>query len=71
MASAKVYVQTFSSKGITRNSLHMLDRTMLKELGIKTMGNMLTILKLTKETPVSPAIHVQPSPLANHENPSP
>ena len=30
------------------------------ELGIKTMGNMLTILKLTKEPLVSPASHMKP-----------
>ena len=52
--SAKIYVQTFSSKEITRDSLHMLDRTMLKELGIKTMGDVLAIIKLTKEPLVSP-----------------
>ena len=36
-ASAKIYAQTFSSEGITRDTMHMLDRTMLKELGIKSM----------------------------------
>ena len=38
-ASAKTYAQTFSSEEIARSSLHMLDRAMLKELGIKTMGD--------------------------------
>ena len=42
----------------------MLDHAMLKELGIKTMGDMLTILKLTKDPPppppVSIACHVKP-----------
>ena len=47
--SAKIYAQTFSSKKITMDSLHMLDSTMLKELGIKTIGDMFTILKQTKE----------------------
>ena len=47
MASAKIYAQTFSSEGITRDTMHMLDRTMLKELGIKSMGDVLIILKMT------------------------
>ena len=38
----------------------MLDRTLLKELGIKTMGDMLTILKLTKGPLVSPASPMKP-----------
>ena len=53
--SAKIYAQTFSSEEITRDSLHMLDCMMLKELGTKTMGDVLAILKLTTETLVSPA----------------
>ena len=48
MASAKIYAQTFSSEGITRETMHMLDQTMLKELGIKSMGDILIILKLAK-----------------------
>ena len=56
-ASAKTCVQTFSSKKITRDSLHKLDHAKLKELGIKSMGDMFTILKLTKE------------PLASHPKP--
>ena len=50
----------FSSEEITRDSLHLLNRTMLKELDIKTMGNVLTMLKLTKEPLVSPASHMKP-----------
>ena len=57
--SAKIYAQTFSSEEITRDSLHMLDHTMLKELGIKTMGDVLAIHKLTKEPLVSPASHMK------------
>ena len=57
--SVKIYAQTFSSKEITRNSLHMLDHMMLKELGIKTMGDMLAILKLTKEPLVLPVSHMK------------
>ena len=49
-----------SSEEITRDSLHMLDRMMLKEQGIKTMGDVLTMLKLTKEPLVSPASHIKP-----------
>ena len=57
--SAKIYAQTFSGEEITRDSLHMLDRTILKELGIKTMGDVLTILELTKEPLVSPVNHMK------------
>ena len=53
-------LRTFSSKEIMRDSLHMRDHAMLKELGIKMMGDMLAILKLTKEPPVSLANHVKP-----------
>ena len=60
-ASAKIYAQTFSSEGITRDTIHMLDRTMLKELGIKNMGEVLIILKLAKENPASPTTHVTPT----------
>ena len=38
----------------------MLDCMMLKELGIKTMGDVLAILKLTKELLVLPASHMKP-----------
>ena len=58
--SAKIYVQTFSSEEIPRDCLHMLDCTMVMELGIKTMGNVLTMLKLTKEPLVSPASLMKP-----------
>ena len=60
-ASAKIYAQTFSSEGITRDTMHMLDRTMLKELGIKSMGDVLIILKLAKENLASPTTHVKPT----------
>ena len=60
VASAKIYAQTFSSEEIMRDSLYMLDCAMLKELGITTICDMLTILKLTKELPVSLASHVKP-----------
>ena len=58
--SPKIYPQTFSSEVITRDSLHMLDRTMLKDPGIKTMGDVLAILKLIKEPLVSPVSHMKP-----------
>ena len=58
-ASAKIYTLSFSSEEITRKSLHMLDPAMLKDLDIKTMDDVLTILKLTKETSVSPASHIK------------
>ena len=38
----------------------MQDHMMLKELGIKTMGDVLSILKLTKEPLVSPASYIKP-----------
>ena len=53
----KIYAQTFSSEEMTRDSLHMLDHTMLKELDIKTLGN---VLKLTKERSVPPASYIRP-----------
>ena len=59
VASTKIYAQTLTSE---KDSLHMLDPTMLKELGIKTIGDVLDILKLTKEPSVSPAIHVKAPP---------
>ena len=37
--SSKMYALTFSSEEITRDSLHMLDHMMLKELGIKSMAS--------------------------------
>ena len=58
--SAKMYALIFSSKEITRESLYMLDRTMLKELDIKTMGDVLAILKLTEEPSVSSVSHMKP-----------
>ena len=57
-ATATTYTQIFSREEITRDSLHMLDHTMLKKLGISTMGNMLTILKLAKE----PLLSLPPKP---------
>ena len=57
VASAKIYAQIFSSEEIMRESL---DHAMLKELGIRAMGDMLTILKLIKKHPVSLANHVKP-----------
>ena len=59
-ASTKIYAQKFSSREIMRDSLHMLDRVMLKELGINMMDYVLTLLKLIKETPVSPTSYVKP-----------
>ena len=53
VASAKTYALTFSSKEITRDSLHMLNHAMLKALGIRTTSDMLAILNLTKELPLS------------------
>ena len=57
---AKFYAQMFSSEEITWDSFHMVDCTTLKELGIETTGEVLTILKLTKELLVSPVNHMKP-----------
>ena len=51
--SAKAYAQTFTSEEITSDNLHILDRATLKELGIRTMGDILLILKLTQGLPVT------------------
>ena len=50
VTSAKLYIQTFTNKNLTKDSLPMMDCAILKELGIKTLGEMLAILILLKET---------------------
>ena len=57
VTSTKIYTQTFSGKEIIRDSL--LDCMLLKELGIRTMGNVLAKLKLTKEPSVPPASFIR------------
>ena len=47
--SARNYAKTFVKESITKNSLIMIDREILKELGVTTMGHALAILKLAKE----------------------
>ena len=55
VTSAMVYTQIFASEKLTRDSLPMMDSSMLKELDFKTMGEMLAKLKLVKDPPpVSP-----------------
>ena len=39
-----------------KDNLLMMVCSMFKELGIKTMGEMFAILKLVKETPISPLL---------------
>ena len=47
--SARTYARTFVKESITKDSLTMIDREVLKELGVTTMGHALAILKLAKE----------------------
>ena len=47
---AKSYAATFASEKLTKENLQMMDRAMLKELGITAMGEALSILKQAKET---------------------
>ena len=49
--SAKIYAETFSKEKLTPDILSMMDREMLKELGVSTMGEVLTILKYAKLQP--------------------
>ncbi len=46
VASTKLYTLTFASKKLAKDSLLLLDCSMLKELNIKTMGEMLAVQKL-------------------------
>ena len=50
--SARTYAKTFVEESITKNSLTMIDREVLKELGVTTMGHALAILKLAKKQPL-------------------
>ena len=47
--SAKNYAATFAREKLTKENLQMMDRPMLKELGITAMGEALSILKQAKE----------------------
>ena len=49
--SAKTYAKTFEINKISKDILSMLDRTTLEELGIDTLGEALTILKLGTTVP--------------------
>ena len=50
--SARTYAKTFVEETIPKNSLTMIDREVLKELGVTNTGHSLAILKLTKEQPL-------------------
>ena len=50
--SALTYAKNFVEESITKDSLNMRDREVLKELGVTTMGHSLSMLKLTKEQPL-------------------
>ena len=47
--STKIHAAKFADEMLTRESLQMLDRSMLKELGVTSMGESLCILKQAKE----------------------
>ena len=47
--SAKTHVTKFTGEKLTIKSLQMLDRSLLKELGVTLMGEALCILKQAKE----------------------
>ena len=47
--SAKTHATKFADKKLTIESLQMLDRSTLKELGVTLMGEALCILKQAKE----------------------
>ena len=51
--SARTYAKTFVEESITKDNLTMIDREVLKELGVTTMGHTLAILKLAKEQPLT------------------
>ena len=47
-SSASTYAEAFSEEKLTKDSLPMMDRAMLKELGVTAMGDALAILKFAK-----------------------
>ena len=47
--SAGTYAKTFVEESITKDSLAMIDREVLKELGVTTIGHARAILKLAKK----------------------
>ena len=47
--SARTYAKTFVGESITKDSLIMRDREVLKKQGVTTMGHALAILKLAKK----------------------
>ena len=53
VASAMTYAKNFLKESITKDSLTMIDREVLKELGVTTMGHAIAILKLVKEQPLT------------------
>ena len=57
--SARNYAKTFMEESITKDSLTMIDREVLKELGVTTMGHVLAILKLAKEQPLISDSHTK------------
>ena len=49
--AAATYLQTFHKQKLVVDSLSMLDRMILTELGVNTLGDALTIMRLGKEAP--------------------
>ena len=67
--SARTYAKTFVEESIIKDSLTMIDREVLKQLGVMTMGLALAILKPAKEQPLTsdsytkaPVSQTSPSP---------
>ena len=59
--SAKSYAAIFAREKLTKENLQMMDRAMLKELGITAMGETLSILKQAKELSTQPIYAKAPS----------
>ena len=51
--SARTCAETFEQESIIKDSLSMINREVLKELGVTTMRHALAILKLAKEQPLT------------------
>ena len=53
--SAQVFANAFEANKFSRDTLSMLDRDMLRELGVNVLGEALAIIKLGSTTPVTNA----------------
>ena len=64
--SAKAYAKTFAGEKLTPDNLLVMDRDMLKEIGVTTMGDALTILQLGKKAQSSGDGDAKPKPSRNY-----